>query len=104
MYGAGEEITVIGDAWRCAGEPCEALVCGAPYAWDCDEALAVMMCESSGHADAFNAGNYGLFQINAVHAARVGGDLQSLFDPAVNVRVAYEIWSDQSWIPWACKP
>lgn len=62
------------------------------------------MCESSLNPAAYNAGNYGLYQINAVHAARVGGDLASLFDPAVNVRVAYEIWAEQSWIPWACKP
>jgi hypothetical protein len=60
--------------------------------------------ESTGNPNAFNAGNYGLFQINAVHAAKVGGPLEWLFDPAVNVRVAYQIWSDQGWGPWACRP
>ena len=63
-----------------------------------------MMCESSGHAGAYNAGNYGLFQINAVHSARVGGDLVSLFLPEVNASVAYAIWLDQGWAPWACRP
>jgi len=74
------------------------------YDWPVEEVLAVMRCESGGRADAYNAGNYGLMQINAIHAARVGGDLQSLFDPAVNLRVAYDIWADQGWEPWACRP
>jgi hypothetical protein len=85
------------------------LICS--YGWDCAEALGVVYgnarCphgESTGNPNAFNAGNYGLFQINAVHAAKVGGPLEWLFDPAVNVRVAYEIWSDQGWGPWACRP
>lgn len=74
------------------------------YGWSIDEALAVMDCESRGQPNATGGANYGLFQINAVHAARVGGDLQALYDPATNIRVAYEIWSDQGWAPWACKP
>ena len=28
---------------------------------------------------------------------------ESLLDPDVNLRVAYEIWSEQGWRPWACK-
>lgn len=75
------------------------------FDWPHDEACAVSWCESSWLPWAYNAGNYGLFQINAVHQARVRGDLNSLFDPAVNVRVAYAIWRDAGgWGPWACKP
>lgn len=74
------------------------------YSWPVEEALAVMDCESRGQPSATGGANYGLFQINAVHAGRVAGDLQALYDPATNIRVAYEIWSDQGWAPWACKP
>jgi hypothetical protein len=74
------------------------------YPWPVDEALRVVACESSGDPSAYYAGNYGLFQINAVHWRRVSGDLEALFDPLVNTRVAYEIWADQGWAPWACRP
>jgi len=80
-----------------------ALVCR--QAWPCGEALAVMACESSGDPNAYNAGNYGLMQINQVHAARVGGNLEALYDPETNLAVAYAIWLDHGgWGPWACKP
>ena len=81
----------------------DSLVCS--YPWPCGEALSVMRCESGRDPGAYSNGNYGLFQINAVHAWRVGGDLSQLFEPEVNVRVAYEIWLDNAgWRPWACKP
>jgi len=44
--------------------------------------------------------NYGLFQINLVH----GYAPQDLLDPAFNVRVAYALYQDQGWAPWACWP
>jgi hypothetical protein len=34
------------------------------------------------------------------HAHRVGGNLEALDDPAVNTRVAHEIWREQGWRPW----
>jgi hypothetical protein len=74
------------------------------YGWPVEEALRVMSCESGGQPTATGGANYGLFQINAVHSARVGGNLQALYDPATNIRVAYDIWADQGWAPWACKP
>ncbi len=79
-----------------------ALICA--YPWPCQQALAVARCESGLQANAYNAGNYGLFQVNAVHARRVGGNLAALFEPAVNIAVAYAIWADQGWGPWACRP
>jgi hypothetical protein len=42
----------------------------------------------------------GIFQINSVHADRVDGDLSKLKDADTNVRVAFEIWSEQGWKPW----
>ena len=75
------------------------LICS--YDWDCDKAQRVMMCESKGEAQAFSSWNFGLYQINRVHQRRVaGGNLELLFDPATNVRVAHEIWSEQGWGPW----
>jgi soluble lytic murein transglycosylase-like protein len=75
------------------------------YRWPVDEALSVLSCESRGDPSAYRSGNYGLFQINSIHAWRVGGKVASLLDPETNVRVAYDIWRDNAgWGPWACKP
>jgi len=77
----------------------------AQYPWPVAEALSVLRCESEGDAAAYRDGNYGLFQINSIHAWRVGGDLAALFDPTTNVRVAFEVWRDNAgWGPWACEP
>lgn len=69
-----------------------------------DQVLRVMTCESSGNPSAFNGANYGLMQINAVHAAKVNGPLSRLYEPEENLRVAAIIWRDQGWGPWSCKP
>lgn len=79
-----------------------ALICSVP--WPCQQALNVARCESGLQSGAYNAGNYGLFQISYVHARRVGGNLAALFDPAVNIAVAYDIYAEQGWRPWACRP
>lgn len=63
-----------------------------------------MHCESRGEPLADNSGNRGLFQINVIHYRRVGGQVSLLWDPEVNVRVAHEIWVEQGWRPWGCKP
>ena len=64
-----------------------------------------MTCESGGHPDAYNAGSMGLMQINySAHVNLVGPDASVLYDPATNVQIAFEIWSDSRWIPWSCKP
>jgi len=75
------------------------------YRWPVAEALSVLSCESRGDPAAYRSGNYGLFQINSIHAWRVGGRVASLFEPETNVRVAYDVWRDNAgWGPWACKP
>ena len=66
----------------------------------------MMDCESGGDPWAYYAGHRGLMQIAPVHIAKVGGDLSLLYDPAVNLRVAYAIWLDSggNWEQWACRP
>ena len=90
------------------------------YDWPVDEALRVIYgptptCpngESGGDPRAYNDGNYGGMQINAVHVEKLyavtgSRDLTLLFDPEVNVAVAYLVWRDsggRTWLPWACRP
>ena len=67
----------------------------------------IIKCESGGRADATNyntdgSTDRGLFQINSVHARKVNGDLDSLYDPKVNIQVAYQIFKASSWDPWVC--
>ena len=78
----------------------------ALYAWPVDEAFKIAGCETGGTFDPSlesDDGSLGLFQINyASHAARVEAREQ-LFDPAENVRVAFEVWRDNAgWRgPWS---
>lgn len=46
--------------------------------------------------------DYGLFQLNdKAQGKRVGYDLEQFKDPETNVRIAYQIWSEQGWRPWS---
>ena len=74
------------------------------YAWPVDQACSVSWCESRWLPDAIGGSNYGLFQVNAVHRGRVGGDVLRLLEPATNVRIAYDLWRAEGWGPWSCKP
>lgn len=67
-----------------------------------DNALAIMSAESGGNTTALSSTqDRGLFQINQCHRAKVGGNLDALYDPETNVKVAYLIWSSNgSWRPW----
>ena len=68
-----------------------------------DYALAIMKCESGGNALAHSPTNdYGLMQINGVHAAQVGGNLSALYDPATNLRVAASVRAGSGWAAWSC--
>ncbi len=81
----------------------EGLVC--TYGWPCEQALRVMWCESGGKPYAIGRGaNYGLFQINQVHAPRIPDFSTAWMDPAKNIEWAYALWARQGWKPWACKP
>ena len=89
-----------------------ALVCS--YDWPCDEALRVVAgptpaCpsgESGGRWWVSNGPNEGGFQVNIDAHANLLQPGESLFDPVVNVRVAYAIWTDSggNWSQWSCAP
>ena len=87
----------------------EAIICSK--AWPCAEAVAVARCESGldrhGRLDgnwATNGRNFGLFQINSVHADKWPGFYQDWMDPVKNTEWAFEIWSKSGWGPWECQP
>ena len=66
-------------------------------------ALAIMRCESGGNPNAHSpTADRGLMQINQVHSAKVGGNLNSLFDPHTNMRVARQVWDGAGWGAWTC--
>jgi hypothetical protein len=68
--------------------------------------LAICQAESGGNTNATNY-NYngttdrGVLQVNSSHAYMVNGDLNSLYDPAVNISIAYRIWLGQSYQAWS---
>lgn len=87
----------------------EALICA--YPWPCAEALAVARCESGIDAAgrlngtaAVGGSSYGLFQINAVHAYRWPDFWDEWMDPTKNAEWAFQLWSEQGWNPWTCRP
>ncbi len=87
----------------------EAIICAK--AWPCSEAIAVASCESgldmSGRLDgnwATNGNNYGLFQINSVHAYLWPDFYTDWMDPVKNTDWAYELWLTSGWRPWQCQP
>lgn len=72
------------------------------------QALAVANCESTLHPNARSGPNYGLFQINRVHAdtwAQVTGTsfTSSWSDPNLNAQFARWLYDQQGWAPWACR-
>jgi Lysozyme like domain len=88
----------------------EAIVCSEP--WPCGEAIAVAACESGTDANgrldgnwATNGGNYGLYQINAIHAGNWPDFWENWMNPERNAEWAFELWSHEGWAPWgACAP
>lgn len=77
------------------------LICS--YSWDCGTALRVAECESGFNPRAVGgASERGIFQVHPVHAASLGSRWDLMFDPAENVRFAFELWSSQGWRPWSC--
>ena len=64
-----------------------------------------MACESGGNPLATNGTSWGLMQINWPYHTDKFDDPNSLFDPEINIAVAYRIWSDgRTWDAWSCKP
>lgn len=67
-----------------------------------DNALKIMDKESGGDSGVHSCTNdHGLMQINyTAHYAKVNNNLEALYDPETNLKVAYQIWSVQGWCPW----
>lgn len=72
------------------------------------QAVRVAMCESSMNPNAYNGilGAAGLFQIIPGTFASTSYAGGSVYDPATNIRAAYEIFARDgySWREWACQP
>jgi hypothetical protein len=71
-------------------------------------AIGVARCESHLNPGAISrgGGNWGLFQINRAHRARVeamGYRWEDLLDARVNSLVAKSIFDEQGWRPWGCR-
>lgn len=66
---------------------------------DAEQAIKVARCESGLNPKAVNKASSarGLFQImQSWHKI----DQKWLFDPEINIRVAYKLWTEQGWTPW----
>jgi hypothetical protein len=66
----------------------------AQYSWNTTTAFNIMWCESHGNPNAKNPRSTatGLFQI-----------LNGPYDPAANVKLAYDMYAKRGWQPWVCK-
>lgn len=72
------------------------------YSWNVETVLKIMFAESGCNPNSLSrTSDRGLMQINRVHASKVGGDLNKLYDPATNIAVAYQIYADSNWYPWS---
>lgn len=83
-----------------AQEPYQELICS--YPWNCATAMKIARCESTLQATAWDGGhNYGLMQVNDVHINMTPNhSVQDLYDPEINVRIAYELYLSNGWTPW----
>lgn len=69
-----------------------------------DEAVEVARCESTLRADARNGQYLGLFQLGSYHYWRIdqhGGDWANAFH---NAEAASDLYAEQGWRPWSCRP
>ena len=74
----------------------------AKYNWNVNIVLAIMKAESGCRSGALSStGDRGLMQINWIHSAKVGGDLNKLYNPQTNIAVAYQIYSNSGFSPWS---
>lgn len=71
------------------------------------DAIAIATCESKLTASEIGGPNfngsydYGLFQLNEIHAAKWPEFWEMWADPYWNTAKAYELWVDQGWRPWS---
>lgn len=72
------------------------------YQWNVHTALAICQAESGGNVYALSpTRDRGLMQINSVHADKVDYDLNKLYNPYTNIRVAYTVYLSQGWHGWS---
>lgn len=79
------------------------LLCSYFTGNECTQAKRIMWCESSGRANAYSQNNYGLMQINGIHAREFTstGDPTEFYDPEFNIQVAYVLYQRRGWQPWS---
>ena len=86
----------------------ELLICR--LSWPCEQALQVARCESGSDyiAGANSSGHICTYQISwHFHHKRFeahGWGYEDAFVPERNIQVAHEIWLEQGWRPWSCRP
>lgn len=75
------------------------------------EALEVAACESGFNPDAVSpsGGHVGVFQLSTRYhrerAARLGFTWEQVaHDARANATVAADLWAEQGWRPWSCRP
>lgn len=73
------------------------------YDWDADLMYEIMKCESNFIHNAVGDKDtpyhsYGLLQIRNLPSRNF--DTETLFDPVENIRIAYDIWKEQSYLAW----
>jgi hypothetical protein len=91
----------------------ERIICG--FEWVCADALRVARCESGygpdGRPDYYaepweNPGHRGAFQLSYVHAPKFAAHGWTWETDGLilerNVAIAFTIWQEQGWRPWAC--
>lgn len=73
------------------------------FTTNCAAARRIMWCESSGRAWVINQGNYGLMQINRIHAPEftINNDPNEFLDPEFNIQVAFILYQRRGWQPWS---
>lgn len=77
------------------------------YNWNVSVAMAIAQTESNCNPGATSPTNYdgsidrGIMQINSIHADMVGGELSTLYSPAINIAVAYRIYAANGWRAWS---
>lgn len=85
------------------------------YDWDVSTAMQICRDESNGNPSAINwadkhrdkygnvicVSSQGLMQVACIHPSTYGYALEDLQDPVKNVAIAYKIYEESGWCPWA---
>lgn len=69
-----------------------------------DEAVEVARCESGLNPEATNGQYRGLFQLGRYHYWRLDEHGWSWSDPLHNAQAASDLYGEQGWGPWSCRP